>query len=233
MIAMPVVNNNMVDKEMKPTARTGLLCGTTNRVLAEKICRQIEPANWSGPVSIADNLIDFVEDLAQSRPRVIVLDDELVGGAPLLEFLRQLNESAPVVLIASFDRQNEVAKIVAGGKVEFVGRHGDYASLASQLALRHLNPPSHTEMAASSLGATMSDEIAEIFRHDINNPLTGILGNAELVLSHGAKLAPADIQRLQTVVELAVRLRETIRRLSNAWGVESRASKSAELPSPL
>jgi len=47
------------------------------------------------------------------------------------------------------------------------------------------------------------------------------------LLSHGGKLAPADIQRLQTVVELAVRLRETIRRLSDAWGVESRASKSA------
>jgi len=73
----------------------------------------------------------------------------------------------------------------------------------------------------------MSDEVAEIFRHDINNPLTGILGNAELVLSHGGKLAPADIQRLQTVVELAVRLRETIRRLSDGWGVESRTSKSA------
>ena len=62
---------------------------------------------------------------------MIVLDDELVGGAPLLEFLRQLNESAPVVLIASYGRQNEIAKMVVAGKVEFVGRHGDYAALAA------------------------------------------------------------------------------------------------------
>jgi CheY-like chemotaxis protein len=48
------------------------------------------------------------------------------------------------------------------------------------------------------------------------NPLTGILGNAELVLSHRSRLPPADAQRLQTVVDLAVRLRETTRRLSNA-----------------
>src|SRR5580698_9307011 len=226
MIAMPIVI-----KESMPAVKSRVLCGTANRELAERICRQIEPENGHGQIFIAENLIDFVEDLAQARPRVIVLDDELVGGAPLLEFLRQLNESAPVVLIASIDRQNEVAKIVAGGKVEFVGRQGDYTSLAAQLALRHLAPAAHPETAV--LGAGMSDEIAEIFRHDINNPLTGILGNAELVLSHGAKLAPADIQRLQTVVDLAVRLRETIRRLSNAWGVESRASKSAEPPSPL
>lgn len=132
-----------------------------------------------------------------------------------------------MVVIASFERQNEIAKTVTSGQLEFVGRQGDYASLAAHLALRHLHIAGQPRTAASLPGAATTDEVAEIFRHDINNPLTGILGNAELVLSHGGKLAPADIQRLQTVVELAVRLRETIRRLSDAWGVESRASKSA------
>jgi two-component system, NtrC family, sensor kinase len=60
---------------------------------------------------------------------------------------------------------------------------------------------------------------------DINNPLTGILGNAELVLSHATKLPPADIQRLQTI--LAVRLRETIRGLSDALGGRIARAKSA------
>jgi signal transduction histidine kinase len=73
----------------------------------------------------------------------------------------------------------------------------------------------------------MSEDVAEVFRHDINNPLTGILGNAELVLSHAVKLPPADIQKLQTVVELAVRLRETIRRLSDEWEAKSRSLESA------
>ena len=97
MIAMP-----MVIKESMPAVKSRVLCGTANRELAERICRQIEPENGPGQIFIAENLIDFVEDLALARPRVIVLDDEIVGGAPLLEFLRQLNESAPVVLIASF-----------------------------------------------------------------------------------------------------------------------------------
>ena len=56
----------------------------------------------------------------------------------------------------------------------------------------------------------------ELLRHEVNDPLTGILGNAELVLSHRGRLPPADVHRLQTVVDLAVRLRETTRRLSNA-----------------
>jgi signal transduction histidine kinase len=120
-----------------------------------------------------------------------------------------------------------VTKLVAAGKVEFVGRHGDFASLAASLMLQHRRA---AEVAQASNGlpwTTMSEDVAEVFRHDINNPLTGILGNAELVLSHAVKLPPADIQKLQTVVELAVRLRETIRRLSDEWEAKSRSLESA------
>jgi hypothetical protein len=41
--------------------------------------------------------------------------------------LRQMNQTAPIVLIASFERQNEAANLVAEGKVEFVARQGNYA----------------------------------------------------------------------------------------------------------
>jgi signal transduction histidine kinase len=56
----------------------------------------------------------------------------------------------------------------------------------------------------------------EILRHEVNNPLTGILGNAELLLARRDSLPPAAVQRLETIAELAIRLRETIRRLSEA-----------------
>jgi signal transduction histidine kinase len=64
-------------------------------------------------------------------------------------------------------------------------------------------------------------------RHEINNPLTGILGNAELLLGQRDGLPAPVIQRLQTVVELAVRLRETIRRFSTAWEKNDRERRSA------
>jgi signal transduction histidine kinase len=68
---------------------------------------------------------------------------------------------------------------------------------------------------------SLSDEwpadFGEILRHEVNNPLTGILGNTELLLARRDRLPPAAIERLETIAELAVRLRETVRRLSNAW----------------
>ena len=56
---------------------------------------------------------------------------------------------------------------------------------------------------------------------------TGILGNAELLLSHRDRLSAVDTRRLQTVVDLAVRLRETIRRLSDSFEERPYPAKSA------
>jgi signal transduction histidine kinase len=63
----------------------------------------------------------------------------------------------------------------------------------------------------------LTGDFGEILRHEVNNPLTGILGNTELLLARRDGLPPGAIERLQTIAELAVRLRETVRRLSNAW----------------
>ena len=67
----------------------------------------------------------------------------------------------------------------------------------------------------------------EILRHEVNNPLTGILGNTELLLARRDGLPPGAIERLETIAELAVRLRETVRRLSNAWEEHYEAARPA------
>jgi CheY-like chemotaxis protein len=63
--------------------------------------------------------------------------------------------------------------------------------------------------------------------HELNNPLTGILGNAELLLAEirrndDGKIPYGGQQRVETIAALAVRLRETVRRLSQEW--ESRCN---------
>lgn len=63
-----------------------------------------------------------------------------------------------------------------------------------------------TAVEATRLGAT----------DYVTKPFTGILGNAELLLSQlHDKLPPLSVQRLQTVVDLAVRLREKVRRFAS------------------
>ena len=158
---------------------------------------------------------------------MILLDYELLCGASLSESVRQLRVIAPVILLAPVEQQAAAARLVAAGDVEFVARAGDFIPLAACLIERKLQ---WAEMSKSVLGSSwieFGSDIGSIFRHEINNPLTGILGNAELLLAHRERLTSVDTQRLQTVVDLAVRLRETIRRLSDAWENQPRSVKSA------
>ena len=152
---------------------------------------------------------------ARFQPAAILLDEALLEGTALAEPLAHLSALAPVVLIAPVERQPEIAAIVANGELDFVARTGDFAPLAVSLMERHLRAA--RRMAAPPSRSDFPEELGEIFRHEINNPLTGILGNAELLLSHRERLSQIDRQRLQTVVDLAVRLRETTRRLSDQW----------------
>ncbi|HEY4951148.1 MAG TPA: histidine kinase dimerization/phospho-acceptor domain-containing protein [Candidatus Acidoferrales bacterium] len=213
------------EKEDSP-ARGALLC-VADAGLAERLTREIELCAEAGKVSIAANMADLIEQVEKDSPRVILLDDELLEGAPVFKLLRQLTKGAAVILLAAAERQAEILPMVAEGKVEFVPRHGEFIPLAACLVERRLRWAQPPPSSGGSPWAEMPDDVAEIFRHEINNPLTGILGNAELLLSHGMRLPAADTQRLQTVVDLAVRLRETIRRLSDAWDSQTRLAKSS------
>jgi signal transduction histidine kinase len=65
----------------------------------------------------------------------------------------------------------------------------------------------------------------EVLRHEPNNPLTGILGNAELLLAElrrrNIELPQQTVLRLETIATLAVRMRETVHRLSEYWETQS------------
>ena len=70
-----------------------------------------------------------------------------------------------------------------------------------------------------------TNDFAELLRHELNNPLTGILGNAELLLvelrRRNVDLPPQAQVRLETIAALAVRMRETVRRLSEEWTAQA------------
>ena len=61
---------------------------------------------------------------------------------------------------------------------------------------------------------TRLNEVAELvarIRHEINNPLTGVLGQAQLLLRED--LSDRARKRAQTIEELAIRLRDIVGQL--------------------
>ena len=100
--------------------------------------------------------------------------------------------------------------------MDLVARLGNFVPVIVGLVVRRAQIGEQASSAAPH-ERERSRDFGEMLRHEVNNPLTGILGNAEMLLKLRAELPPNAVARLETIAELAVRLRETIRRLSDCW----------------
>jgi signal transduction histidine kinase len=178
----------------------------------------------------------------QSAPAVILLEDSsILPTAECPEKRLQLNSvvsalavHAPVVVIGGREQQNEIAPLVASGAADFVERTEDCMELALERIEQRLKHTNGIAQSTQSVRDTGSEAgvatFGEVLRHELNNPLTGILGNAELLLAEVRRkndgLMPrSGMQRLETIAALAVRLRETVRRLSQEWEARDHAPR--------
>lgn len=203
-----------------------VLLGIADGDLAKRFLAAVQRTANPGTIFITSTLAQLCDQMKCRAPRVILMANDLAEDLPLAEILRQIVDVAPVILVAPPERQTEVAALVGEGDVEFVAEVGDFLPLAVSLLERRSRWAERSEFPMGQLWGELTLDVAEIFRHEINNPLTGILGNAELVLAHGDHMSFTDVQRLRTIVHLAVRLRETIRRLSSALQTPPRPLRS-------
>jgi signal transduction histidine kinase len=194
-----------------------VLLGTSDEMLARRTSAALTTPGGTCQFVAADTLPRMYEVLRLRPPSVVLLDDRMLGSAAFEETLLRITEFAPVALVAAPEKSHEVSRWVARGDVEFIARVGDFVPLAVALLLRRIRWAEQAETIAGVPWKEIPADFAAILRHEINNPLTGILGNAELLLVHyGDKLPEAARQRVETIVDLAVRLRESTRRLGNA-----------------
>jgi signal transduction histidine kinase len=172
--------------------------------------------------------------IADAAPAVILLEETSVAaespehpgqGARLESAASALSAYAPVVIIARASHGDELAALVTAGVADFVARSAGCLPIALCLVEQRLlqaQTLSAVPPPPAALEDQTTDAFGEVLRHELNNPLTGILGNAELLLAevrrkNDGQLPNGGQQRLETIAALAVRLRETVRRLSQDW----------------
>jgi len=223
----------------RPGGRPGelvLLCGR------EDFCSEArhELARRRKDLRIADTdgLAGARQILAGESPAVILTEEralaELEGSwrvrrQAIESALSFLAGSAPVVWIGAAEEGAQLTRAVRSGAVDFVPRSAMCLPAAITMVERRLRataepPPLNSASGGSlCLGELRLDDrdFGEVLRHELNNPLTGILGNAELLLLEVRRgkldLPRQTMQRLETITDLAVRMRETVRHLSDRW----------------
>ena len=147
-------------------------------------------------------------------------EEKTERAARLESVVSALAAYAPVVVIGAANQEKELEALVAAGTANFVTRAGGGLPAALKLVERRLLQARPASTARNQ--ETVSEDFGQVLRHELNNPLTGILGNAELLLAevrrkNDGQLPTGGQQRLETIAALAVRLRETVRWLSQDW----------------
>jgi signal transduction histidine kinase len=224
---------------MNPSGPVVLLV-VSDSTLAQQLIGELVRGGRHYQLPIATNLNQARARLLRVAPVAILLDESALDGEQLEVAARELRRSGPVVVVASPERQVEsarLAELVSAGDVDFVARVGiflpmDLALLERRMGRREqsevrTSPPLRLRPAPDGAGPRSEQagwataegfaDFGEILRHEVNNPLTGILGKAELLLARRDQLPPAAVHRLETIADLTLQLRETIRRLSQAW----------------
>ena len=211
--------------EGPPCVLVGIPKGEFPRQLTQRVKQAISGAS----VVCVDTIERLSAMVKERKPQIIIADDRILGSTGLAQSIAELAAVAPVVLVAAYDRHAEIERMVVAGQADFVPRAADWESLAASLVERRLLSADDAGRPDNSWKVGSDDDMGEIFRHEINNPLTGILGNAELLLAHSEKFPAAETERIRTVVELAVRLRETVRRVSDRWGKSVMSDSKCDL----
>lgn len=226
---------------MTPREFTILLV-SENAALRAAARQELETVDGRRRVASVSSLEAAQRIIADAAPAVILLDEGATQAKSLRPFephrldaaVSSLASYAPVVVIGDAEHQTELAALVAAGAADYVVRTAESLTVALGLVERRLRkartsnlsemPPARpTEDSRQPVFRELDQQdFGEVLRHELNNPLTGILGNAELLLSEirrksDGRLPQGAPQRLETIAALAVRLRETVRRLSQEW----------------
>jgi signal transduction histidine kinase len=193
--------------------------------------REFEETILGLRVAAVSNIEGARRILEEVAPAVILLEEASVaantaeqrGATPGLNaVVTSLAVFAPVVVIGAADRRAELAALISAGATDYVAQDTNYLPVAAGLIQRRLRQAENLLDGTNLPFGEPKEGFGEVLRHEMNNPLTGILGNAELLLAEihrkdDGKLPSGGQQRLETIAALAVRLRETVRRLSQEW----------------
>ncbi len=228
---------------MTPLGRIIFLI-SADAALTQQLVSELVAGGQHYQLPLAASLTQAHKAFRRVTPAVILLDESALRSPKALEektseslgsAAARLTESAPLVVVAAPERQAELAFLISSGAADFVARADNFVPVAVALLERRVRLAERMVQAESGSSASpveLATDFGEILRHEVNNPLTGILGNAELLLAeckkkNGEQLSLVGVQRLQTIAELAVRLREIIRRLGNAWDGRHDHARSA------
>lgn len=185
-------------------------------------------------VSLAKNGDEGISLLSSGNFDVVILDLRMPGksGLETLEEIRKINQDVPVIILTGFGTLESAQKAVHLNIFEFISKPFDVNEMKDTVRravekskinrstklimnqLKKLNLDLEDKMRELEKFAIVGKLSAEML-HEINNPLTVILGYVQILLheiTSKDKASTEEIQRYLTVVESEVKRCQNIAR---------------------
>src|SRR5260370_12694443 len=219
-----------MDRDMGHREQT-ILVVSDDTVLCAAVRQEFEASIAGLRVASVTRVEEAQRILGEDAPGAIVLEEAAISPetdgprgivARLEAVVTSLAIHAPVVVIGTAERRVELAALIDAGVADYVKRDERCVPSAIGLIRGRLRQAEKAAEIKHEPFDQAEEDFGEVLRHEINNPLTGILGNAELLLAevhrnNDGTLPYGGEQRLETIAALAVRLRENVRRLRPEW----------------
>lgn len=164
------------------------------------------------------------------RPELVVLDADMpvIDGMEVCRRIREIDEKREVfvLFLAGRDRPEELEALLDAGADEFIGKPMTPEDLRARLmvARRRIAQDAAQRRAEEELAkARWLSGIGEAtlsLQHEINNPLSALLGNAELMMMELDEKGERN-ELLDVIHEQALRIADVVRRLRRLKNPES------------
>jgi hypothetical protein len=217
--------------------QTVVLLVSNDGYLCASVRHDLESRRAGVRVSMVTTVAGALQIARDNPPAVVLLAEDGPGDeadeVPQLDAaVKALVVYAPVVVIGRAERGPRLIALIAAGLADYVAHSPGCMTVALGLVERRLLQGHSSGNGAFEAGEGWPKDFAELLRHELNNPLTGILGNAELLLAEinrkkDGQLPHGGLERVETIAALAVRMRETVRQLSHEWETRNEMARSA------
>jgi signal transduction histidine kinase len=213
---------------VRPGAPQTILVVSNDALLCAAARREFESRRPDVRVSAVSSVETALQIIEEAAPGVVLLAEEsgLQCGGQAMQLdsaVNALAAYAPVVVMGRAERETCLKTLIAAGVADYVPRsEGGMRDALDLLEHRLARRRRIAESVPAKAAEEWSKDFAEVLRHELNNPLTGILGNAELLLAEIARKKDGKPpyggqERVETIAALAMRMRETVRQLSHEW----------------
>lgn len=151
------------------------------------------------------------------KPDLIILDVMMpeMDGYEVCEILKKNKETdrIPIIMLTARNTTEDVVKGLSSGASDYISKPVNFQELLARIGTHvHLRNLEKESIKKEKLESIL--QMSVTIRHEINNPLTGILGMAELMMGDD-DISPSKRIELATVIhDQSVRIRNIVQKMS-------------------